>query len=484
MSTTAVNTGQSLLLAQAQAITNKPARAKSLSTPRKRARTAGSDSDSGENSSPPACHVSPPSSPGQDVKPRIRGSAGAERVDSLVEAFGNGPTMQWGVNSGVQWHRLFDASMQELPQLPFRAEVDKGFKQSATHDCYICQKKNHFQVTVATKTAAAPAYVATATGLHRIATTIVMLNGARCEEADQEVGLEQSMSDRTKKPFAGATFGFEAGGKVSKITIGRLHFTETTANNMRKRGQPNPDQRYFSLVVSLLAVCDDGSRYTIASHISDRIIVRASNPGQFETEPNTYWVKGRTMDSIYHQGAVGINNDAPDEALCVDGNLAMTGTLIQPSDRRIKTNIVPVDPAKQLANLRALKFYHYNLKKEWADATNIPDDDRAQTGVIAQELQQLIPEAVKVTGDRTLADGSVVEKLLVVNKDRLVMEGLGAVGELARTHQKLEARLADLEARNAALRATLARPAAGSSSLPLVQGLVGMFRSFAAALAL
>jgi len=477
MATTAVNTGQSLLLAQEQPHMSSSSHTKSIGTPRKRARTAGSDS--GENSSPPG-------SPSSDVKPEIRhcGATTGSDSDSLGEAFGSGPTMQWGVNSGVQWHKLFDASMQELPPLPFRAEVDKGFKQSATHDCFICQKKNHFQVTVATKAAAAPAYVATATGLHKIAATMVMLNGARCEEANQEVGLEQSMSDRTKKPFAGTAFDFETGGRVSKVTIGRLHFTETTSNNMRKRGQPNPDQRYFSLVVSLLAVCDDGSRYTIASHISDRIIVRASNPGQFETEPNTYWVKGRTMDSIYHQGAVGINNDSPDEALCVDGNLAMTGTLIQPSDRRIKTNIVPVDPAKQLANLRALKFYHYNLRKEWADATNIPEDDRAQTGVIAQELQQLMPDAVKVTGDRTLADGSVVEKLLVVNKDRLVMEGLGAVGEMARRHEQLEQRLADLEGRNAALRTALARRSPAGTSLPLVQGLVGMFRSFASALVL
>lgn len=33
--------------------------------------------------------------------------------------------------------------------------------------------------------------------------------------------------------------------QVTKVTLGRLHFSETTANNMRKKGKPNPDQRYL-----------------------------------------------------------------------------------------------------------------------------------------------------------------------------------------------------------------------------------------------
>jgi hypothetical protein len=33
--------------------------------------------------------------------------------------------------------------------------------------------------------------------------------------------------------------------------LARLHFSETTANNIRRKGKPNPDQRYFWLVVSV-----------------------------------------------------------------------------------------------------------------------------------------------------------------------------------------------------------------------------------------
>lgn len=31
--------------------------------------------------------------------------------------------------------------------------------------------------------------------------------------------------------------------QATKVTLGRLHFSETTANNMRKKGKPNPEQR-------------------------------------------------------------------------------------------------------------------------------------------------------------------------------------------------------------------------------------------------
>ena len=61
--------------------------------------------------------------------------------------------------------------------------------------------------------------------------------------------------------------------QVTKVTVGRLHFSETTTNNMRKKGKPNPDQRYFLLVVSLNAHSGDDNT-VISAHASEKIIVR------------------------------------------------------------------------------------------------------------------------------------------------------------------------------------------------------------------
>ncbi len=40
----------------------------------------------------------------------------------------------------------------------------------------------------------------------------------------------------------------------------------------------------------------------------------------------------------------------------------MTGNLLKPSDVRIKTDIVGVDPIDQLKNIRNLKIYDYLIK--------------------------------------------------------------------------------------------------------------------------
>lgn len=107
------------------------------------------------------------------------------------------------------------------------------------------------------------------------------------------------------------------GDQVTKVTIGRLHFSETTTNNMRKKGRPNPDQRcgntrqpdiysfltlscrrYFMCIVALYAQCGNKS-YTVAAAGTERIIVRASNPGQFDQD-DIQWQRAQLPDAIYH----------------------------------------------------------------------------------------------------------------------------------------------------------------------------------------
>lgn len=72
------------------------------------------------------------------------------------------------------------------------------------------------------------------------------------------------------------------GEKIPKIST--LTFIETTLQNHRKNGRPNPDQKYFFLIVKLLAETPNGL-VVVQSYASDKVIVRASNPGQFEVSP-------------------------------------------------------------------------------------------------------------------------------------------------------------------------------------------------------
>lgn len=62
----------------------------------------------------------------------------------------------------------------------------------------------------------------------------------------------------------------------------------------------------------------------------------------FENEVEQSWQRGTTSDSVFYAGRVGVNTDRPDEALVVNGNLKITGHLVQPSDRRAKEGIKEV----------------------------------------------------------------------------------------------------------------------------------------------
>lgn len=282
----------------------------------------------------------------------------------------------------------------------------------------------------------------------------IEMYGIKIEEPEVRIELSQSSSDRVKAPFIRTHFtsagnpsaptGVDA---LEMLVIPRLHFNETTANNARKRGKQNPDQRYFALVCTLVAQAGDrGETFPLVSHRSGKVVVRASNPGQFESGANLQWVRGSTLDSITHTGAVGINNASPDEALCVDGNIRITGVLYQPSDARIKEDIRSLDSKVQLSNIRRIPLYQYRLTDAWTETCGLERGTK-QCGVLAQELREILPDAVKQASEtRLLADGSEIDGFLTVNKDRLFMENVGAVRELARELEVAEARLAAMEA--------------------------------------
>ncbi|XP_067397603.1 myelin regulatory factor isoform X2 [Emydura macquarii macquarii] len=353
----------------------------------------------------------------------------------------NYQSIKWQPHQQNKWVTLYDANYKELPPPTYRVDADKGFNFSVGDDAFVCQKKNHFQVTVYIGMIGDPKYVKTPEGLKPLDCFYLKLHGVKLEALNQSINIEQSQSDRSKRPFNPVTVNLPP-EQVTKVTVGRLHFSETTANNMRKKGKPNPDQRYFMLVVALQAHAQNQT-YTLAAHISERIIVRASNPGQFESDSDVLWQRAQLPDTVFHHGRVGINTDRPDEALVVHGNVKVMGSLMHPSDIRAKDDIQEVDTTEQLKRISRMRLVHYNYKPEFAATVGI--ESTSETGVIAQEVKEILPEAVKDTGDMVFANGKTIENFLVVNKERIFMENVGAVKELCKLTDNLETRIDELE---------------------------------------
>ncbi|TSP25375.1 Myelin regulatory factor-like protein [Bagarius yarrelli] len=355
--------------------------------------------------------------------------------------------LKWDHYQTNQWSSLYNSSYQTLPTPGYHVDTDKGFSYSSADEAFVCQKKNHFQITVHIGMAGDPKYVKTSSGPLPVDTFQVKVFGIKLEAQNHLITIEQSQSDRSKKPFLPIQVNLPE-NKITKITLGRLHFGETTGNNMRKKGKPNPDQRYFLMVVGLYATVKEKS-YLLVANVSERIIVRASNPGQFENDSEVLWLKGQTPDSVVCQGLVGINTDTPDEALVVCGNAKIMGTVMHPSDSRAKENVKEVDSTEQLKRIAQMRIVEYDYKPEFASKMGI--DQVHETGIIAQEVKELLPTAVREVGDVTCSDGQKIHNFLMVDKEQIFMENVGAVKELCKLTDNLETRIEELEVWNARL---------------------------------
>ncbi|XP_065366608.1 uncharacterized protein LOC135959581 [Calliphora vicina] len=363
------------------------------------------------------------------------------------------PCIRFSPFQQQNWHKLCDQHLQDISVVYYRVDADKGFNFSVSDDAFVCQKKNHFQITCHARLQSEAKFVRTPSGLEKIKSFHLHFYGVKLEAPNQTIRIEQSQSDRSKKPFFPVPIDLQS-HIVSKVTVGRLHFSETTNNNMRKKGRPNPEQRYFQLIVALHVHTASGD-FPIISQGSDKIIVRASNPGQFESDVDLCWQRGLTQDSIYHAGRVGINTDRPDESLVIHGNLKISGHIVQPSDSRAKQEIGELDTSVQLRNLQKIRIVRYRLEPQFALHAGLKShkdsEDIVDTGVIAQEVREVIPDAVQEAGSVVLPNGNVIENFLLVNKDRILMENIGAVKELCKVTDTLETRIENLERVNTRL---------------------------------
>lgn len=340
--------------------------------------------------------------------------------------------------------RMVNAEFHQVHVNSFGLDAEKGFNYSPIDNAHVCQKKNHFQVSLALSLSGVPEYVVVQGQYTPIEKLRLAVWGLKDEVPPAAVGIEQSHVDRSKRAFLPQPITLDKG--AYNVVFNRLHFAETTSNNMRKKGKPNPDQRYFKLLVELHAVIAGEELVSLHCCESERIIVRASNPGQFDGEIDMKWQKGKTRDSIVHYGPVGINTDRPHAALTVNGNVSVTGQLLHPSDIRIKEHLDPKDNSEQLENIKKMRLYEYNVRESWAEAAGRDTDDRHEVGVIAQNVQQVLPDAVKETGANFhLKDGTTVDNLLIVDKDRIFMENVGAVQELCRMTENMDKRIHELE---------------------------------------
>jgi hypothetical protein len=123
----------------------------------------------------------------------------------------------------------------------------------------------------------------------------------------------------------------------------------------------------------------------------------ASLPGDFSST-------GPWQFLVNAYGGVGINLNAPTEALHVSGNIRATACVIGtniacPSDARFKQNVTTIDHA--LDAVEKLRGVKYEWKRAEFPDREFPEGE--QVGLIAQEVRAVVPQAVQEMGDGYLA---------------------------------------------------------------------------------
>ena len=99
-------------------------------------------------------------------------------------------------------------------------------------------------------------------------------------------------------------------------------------------------------------------------------------------------ISSTTVMTLRETGNVGIGTYTPNVALDVDGSIEYTGTITDVSDERLKENVHPIDGA--LDKVEAITGVYFNM---------IDTPEQTELGVIAQEVQKVLPEAVNVVDE-------------------------------------------------------------------------------------
>jgi len=151
-------------------------------------------------------------------------------------------------------------------------------------------------------------------------------------------------------------------------------------------------------------------------------------------------------DVYYNSGNVGIGTNNPAHLLHVEGDVAVAGFIIGPSDRRLKKDIQPIHDA--LTIVSALQPKSYSYKSEQIEAHGLSDG--LQYGLIAQELEDILPSLISdnalVDDDGTSYKGIVYDQLIPILTQ--------AIKELNQDKLKFENMIRELQQENEALKST------------------------------
>ncbi|GMT06063.1 hypothetical protein PENTCL1PPCAC_28237, partial [Pristionchus entomophagus] len=141
---------------------------------------------------------------------------------------------------------------------------------------FINQKRNHTEITVNVECHSnyPPVFVEANGELRQFSQLQLAFCGVKDDDPSTQIEIAQCEAV-TRKPFAFDPVPFRletlCPRKVEKVVVPRLQFEKATDGN---NTNPSSKQKYYRMVVRLIAVTAENVRNVVQSYISDRFIVR------------------------------------------------------------------------------------------------------------------------------------------------------------------------------------------------------------------
>jgi len=195
-----------------------------------------------------------------------------------------------------------------------------------------------------------------------------------------------------------------------RVDNGRINFYD----GVNQRGYiGGTGTSLFPIASSYKIVFKTGSNYDEKMRLTDdgRLLLNA--PDDASAYNSRFEVVGGSTDSgtnltFKTSGRLGIGNYNPGYKLDVTGAIRASGDIIAFSDERVKENIIQIDGA--IDKVKSLRGVQYNKIGE----------DKKSIGVIAQEIEAILPEVVHTDSDgmKSVAYGNIIAVLIEAIKDQ------------------------------------------------------------------
>ncbi|MEX0813776.1 MAG: tail fiber domain-containing protein [Chitinophagales bacterium] len=260
-------------------------------------------------------------------------------------------------------------------------------------------------------------------------TQIALMNGTIQLQVDSEQEDKFTLLQMTRDNVLLGCTDFEMDGNKSFLDINKeflglsyetdLSFTSVNADSQSVNisymdSLSSSDQNSHGLTLSNEGI---EMRNGDATDLYQEILFSMDNGWEYrgkDQSSQTFTIRDSSFSDLfylkndgqaYFDGDVGIGTSSPSEKLHVDGNILASGSITENSDRKLKTDIQTLQNA--LAKVLSLRGVSYN----WEDPEK---DNNTQLGLIAQEVEKVYPELVKMDkeGNRHLRYTGLIAPLI------------------------------------------------------------------------